>query len=730
MIRRTRAARFVAPRRPRRLSLALGLGFGLGLAGIAVTVAPAAAQMAAALGKPLPSPDLPVGTVSVRVVAGSPSSPVVGTDVTLVVNGTPRQARTDSAGRATFPGLAVGATVVAKALDEDKAEHPSSEFAIPDSGGMRVLISTKPWQGGAGGAPFAGGAGGMPSPRSMSGEPRGEQSDPPGMITVRVTYNDLKDSPAGVPVAMVGYSADDTISYQVQNSDSEGRARFTDLDRSGGTAYFAMALLPRNSATDRLSSSYVVLASQVGVRLVLSSEKRDSTAPPIDDFAKVDQPIATPAGKVRVALEGIGDLNAKVRLVDAATKKVLGEARPDRSPPDPSRIQAEPQFAPDPALPAGTLDVQVVGGPGQTEEPLQDVAIRVIPASSNDGASGVSGTTGADGAAHLVAPSSEPQKLVVTLNGRPMESKLPDLSKSGGRLVIRAHWPDRGQPQALIDVAGTQGQVVYAECEDRGQHYRSMPFQLLDAAGTKVTIYVFPRVLFRFQLDGDAEDEKFAVRGKFEVTNYSWAPYRSGPDGLLVPMPHGFTGAILADSDQAEVAVAPGEGYRIIRPIPPGGRPFRGAFYLPVEAGRASWALDLPLGAFESELVIKQAPGMSLQTPPTVHAESRTVPQGTFYLLASITIKRGQSMAMAIDGLPSHPRWRGWVQGIVGVLVVGVMLTGLGAALLARRPEQAADAEAEARRQRLLDELVELERSGANPKRRDQVLAELEQLWG
>jgi hypothetical protein len=237
-------------------------------------------------------------------------------------------------------------------------------------------------------------------------------------------------------------------------------------------------------------------------------------------------------------------------------------------------------------------------------------------------------------------------------------------------------------------------------------------------------------VLFRFQLDGDAEDEKFAVRGKFEITNYSWAPYRGSPDGLLVPMPHGFTGAILADSDQAEVAVAPGEGYRIIRPIPPGGRSFRAAFYLPVEAGRASWALDLPLGVFESELVIKQLPGMSLQTPPTVHAESRTVPQGAFYILAPITIKRGQSMAMAIDGLPSHPRWRGWVQGIVGVLVVGVMLTGLGAALLARRPAQAADTDAEARRQRLLDELVELERSGANPRRRDQVLAELEQLWG
>ncbi|HEX8114051.1 MAG TPA: hypothetical protein VF516_40240, partial [Kofleriaceae bacterium] len=613
---------------------------------------------------------------------------------------------------------------------EDKAEHASEEFAIPDSGGMRVLISTKPWQSGAGGgAPFAGGAGGMPNPRSMSGEPRGEQADPPGMITVRVTYNDFKDSPAGVPVAMVGYSAADSVSYQVQNTDSEGRVKFTGLDRTGGTSYFAMALLPRNGAVDRLISTHVVLESQVGVRMVLSSEKRDSTAPAIDDFAKVDAPIATPAGKVRVVLEGIGDLKAKVTLVDAATRKVLGEAKPE-SAPDPSRVQAEPRFSSDPNLPAGTLDVEVVGGPGQEEEPLRDLAVRVLPASSNDATGGVASATGADGLVRMAVPASEPQKVVVTINGRQLVSPPVDLTKSGGRLVIRAHWTDSGRPQALFDVAGTQGQVVYAECDDRGQHYRSMPFQLLDAAGTKVTIYVFPRVLFRFQLDADAEDEQLAVRGKFEVTNYSWAPYRAGPDGLLVPMPHGFKGAILADSDQAEVSVVPGEGYRIIRPIPPGGRPFRAAFYLPVDAGQAAWALDLPLGAFESELVIKQNPGMTLQTPPSVHAESRTVPQGTFYILGPITIHRAQSMTMAIEGLPSTPRWRSWVQGIVGVLVVATILGGLLFALLARRPAQAADAHAEARRQRLLDELVELERSGANPKRREQLLAELEQLWG
>jgi len=181
------------------------------------------------------------------------------------------------------------------------------------------------------------------------------------------------------------------------------------------------------------------------------------------------------------------------------------------------------------------------------------------------------------------------------------------------------------------------------------------------------------------------------------------------------------------------VTIAAGEGFRIIHPIPPGGRKFRAAFGLPVDAGRTAWAFDLPLGAFESELVIRQTPGMTLQTPKGVQAETRTVQQGTFYLLAPLTIRKGQSMVMTIDGLPSPPQWRAWVQRIVGVLVVVVIVGGLGFALLARRPAQATNAEAEARRQRLLDELVELERSGgaaANPRRREQLLAELEQLWG
>jgi hypothetical protein len=720
--------------RTKRGSQRLTLLAALTIASVAIAVHPAGAQIAAALGKPLASPDLPVGTISVRIVAGDAASPIEGTEVTLMVNGAPRAARTDSAGRAIFAGLPVGAKVVAKVTDADKVEHVSDELAVPDSGGTRVMIATKPWRAGAGTteAPFAGGGGGgggMPNPRQLSGQGRPEQADTAGTLTVRVAYDDFQDTPEGQPVMLVGYAADDRVTHQVVATDKAGRAVFSGLDRSGGTSYFAMTLMPRNGAIDRVMSLPVLLESQAGVRMVLSSETRASTAPPIDDLGKADPQVATPAGKLRVVLEGIADLTAKVTVVDAATQQVLAEAKPEVTGPDPTKVQGGAQFQVEAGLPAGTLHVEVSGGPGQAEAPLGDVEIRVIPADSKDATGGLASKTAADGTLRMALQVSGPQKAVFTINGRQLVSQPFELTKSGGKLIIRAHWEDTGRPQALLDVAARPGQVVYAECLLRGQRYRSLPLPLLAAVGSKVTVYVYPRTMLRFQLQAFAEDQLLAAQGKYEITNYSWAPYRAGPDGLMLPLPRGFKGGVVFEPDQDEVSVVPGEGFRIVRPIPPGGRQFHGGFSLAVEDGKVEWSLDLPIGAFQSELNIRQTPGMTVQTPPEVNKSVQTVRQGTYVVLGPITITPKHSMVLSIGGLPSSSTWSTWVPRVVGMVVVLVMLLGVAFAL--HRPAKlvtAATAMA-ARKKQLLDELVELERTGANPKRRDQLLVELEGLW-
>jgi len=290
---------------------------------------------------------------------------------------------------------------------------------------------------------------------------------------------------------------------------------------------------------------------------------------------------------------------------------------------------------------------------------------------------------------------------------------------------VQARWPSSGKQQAMFDLIPRVGQIVYAETTMHGKQYRSLPFQPLADRGTRVSLFIFPRVLFTFSLTSRIDDAYFAVNGRFEVSNNSWAPYVGGPDGLIVPLPRGFTGGIVADKDQGDVAISPGEGFRIVRPIAPGTRTFHGAFSLPVEDGTVTWSLDLPFGAFNSGMDILQVPGMNVNPPDGVEHRTQDVPQqGSFYVLPQISILPNQSMVMTITGLPSAPAWRKWVPRIVGIAVVLVILAGLYFAF-GRRPKVAA----QDRRQQLLDELVELEKSGKREKRREQIMSELEQLW-
>ncbi|MBA3539686.1 MAG: hypothetical protein H0T79_08645, partial [Deltaproteobacteria bacterium] len=193
--------------------------------------------------------------------------------MTLAVDGKPRTASTDAAGRATFAGIAVGAHVAASVANAG-ALGTSTTFTIPAAGGTRVMLSTQPWA-----APDPG----LVLPRAFSGQPRIDPSVPAGTLTVRLSYDDLTSvAPAGVTVALVGYAASDVVSVVTRPTDKQGSATFTGLDRSGATAYFAMTLLPRGKQIDRLTSSPVILDDAGGRRVVLSGAKRTEPTP-VDD---------------------------------------------------------------------------------------------------------------------------------------------------------------------------------------------------------------------------------------------------------------------------------------------------------------------------------------------------------------------------------------------------------------------------------------------------------------
>ena len=99
-----------------------------------------------------------------------------------------------------------------------------------------------------------------------------------------------------------------------------------------------------------------------------------------------------------------------------------------------------------------------------------------------------------------------------------------------------------------------------------------------------------------------------------------------------------------------------------------------------------------------------------------------------YHEISNITIGRNKSMTMTIAGLPSPPAWKLWAPRLIGLLVIMIILGGVGFAIFAASKAQPEIAHL-ARKNALLDELVELERSGANNARREELTRELEKLW-
>ena len=125
------------------------------LAAVVLTVATASAQMppqgaGAAMpnakemsGVPLPSGDLPPGSITVRVVRGSLANPLPGQDVEIS-GGASVRTSTNEAGRAEFSGLPIGAKVKASVTVEGERLE-SQELTVPATGGIRVmLVATDP----------------------------------------------------------------------------------------------------------------------------------------------------------------------------------------------------------------------------------------------------------------------------------------------------------------------------------------------------------------------------------------------------------------------------------------------------------------------------------------------------------------------------------------------------------------------------------------------------------
>ncbi len=535
-----------------------------------------------------------------------------------------------------------------------------------------------------------------PQPRQMSGRTRPDPGVPGGELQILVTYDELfsKTPPVGEPVMLVAYRADEKIAVMVEKTDDTGHVHFKDLDRSGGTVYFAMARLPRGGGVDRMWSVPIQMDPTAGAKAMLSAAARTSTDKPVDDLAMVEPQPVLPTGRVMASIVGVPEDPGTVSLVDAATGKVVMTAKTAPELPTPGSITVDTSpISADKSTGTSVLGIQLAHAGPAGVVPVPDVTVLVrrgpIPAppkseqrhrrgqrqqrgqrqaraaaaragssSAGSGSAGSggagSGTPAAPVADEIVGqgvsakdgyltvnelPTGVPLVVELTHAGQTVRSTPFTLLPSGGsQIMLRLNWQQRGNLQAIFDnVPDGATTVYYLETEWRKAKIRSLPFQVVDGRGTTASLLLYPRLLFRFQLDGWVEDDFLAVQGDYILRNYSWFPYAGGEDGINITLPDGFKGAITdRDKDVAKDA----SGFHILRPLPPFEFKFRGGFSMAIKSDTIEWDQPAPLGIYQSDLAIRLMPGMSATPPgvPGIDAGEVTEGANKFYAMQKITL--------------------------------------------------------------------------------------------
>jgi hypothetical protein len=298
------------------LSLPLGLG--------ALTPATAEAQpqmpdLRSMSGRPLPVPNLPVGTVVVRLARKMPANAAVGIDVTAVTTGANGDSRTRSAktgpdGRATFEGIAAGSGFQASAtVDGERVE--TTKFPVPSTGGTRVMLIAGLGAAGAEAAgaadPHAGMAPGAPGQETGEtfrvGAPTGMVEPAPNLAagTLEIDVQDAAGKPiAGLPVRLgeVQMAAGENGQVRVHDAiaDGNGRVRWTGLTTGDAAGYAAVS----EYQGSRISTVPFRMSADSGMRgkIFALGRTRDPSVLRLDPRTKIVIDLREDAVAVMVAL--------------------------------------------------------------------------------------------------------------------------------------------------------------------------------------------------------------------------------------------------------------------------------------------------------------------------------------------------------------------------------------------------------------------------------------------
>jgi len=282
--------------------------------------APALAQMGdmrQMLGRPLPAPQLPDGTVTVRVSKQIPINGVPGVEITAIVvapggESRKRVASSGPDGWATFDGLRAGSTFEATATVEGETLKVN-KFPLPDKGGVRIMLVAQLAAGGE--APpeepdqsFALGA--------MTGRVEPRDNLPAGTLEIALLGEDGKPMPN--QLVQVGQVIEGAVKSMKATSDAAGLVRFDGLTTGEAAGYAAII----KHQGMRLGTEPFRMDTQKGMRGEIRALARtdDPKVLRFDDRSRVILEVAEDAVQV---MEELVFKNASDRIFDPGAKGLL-----------------------------------------------------------------------------------------------------------------------------------------------------------------------------------------------------------------------------------------------------------------------------------------------------------------------------------------------------------------------------------------------------------------------
>ena len=198
-------------------------------------------------GIPRPDPQVPPGTITVRLIRGELSNRMTGVDVGLVgADGKAQKQKTDDQGRATFAGLAAPGPYTAKATDgvEELASQP---IELQSSMGSRVMLVF---------APKGGAADGVAHP---------DKAIASGTIIVRAAGEGGEALPGIDIVLGHARAGESAVQEHKGKTDAQGEAKFTGLDAKPESGYLAEAV----KDGQRFASKPFKLQENMGSRVTI-----------------------------------------------------------------------------------------------------------------------------------------------------------------------------------------------------------------------------------------------------------------------------------------------------------------------------------------------------------------------------------------------------------------------------------------------------------------------------